>query len=288
MIASHPAPATVTPTDPNGFIDFIKDHLQIETDADLAIRLSVAPPVISKIRGSTLNVGPTLLLRLHEESGIEIKDLKKHLTKPTATNARARAWTRLPSGAHLDLNNPDPHVWTDEDLAIRLARTYRWSGESRWDTPLSVAQHSLTVLAIRKQRSTKRLTQIEMLQELLHDAEEGFLGFDCISPLKPILSAPFKRVSTRLFEAIRTRYALPDWTPESHKLHKTADTIAAASEAVHCAGWSIDEVKNVLEINYDPLEHDPLVSWFQCEPWEPWPSNVAATRFLETLRSLQS
>lgn len=41
-----------------------------------------------------------------------------------------RAWMRLPSGAHLDLIDPDPGAWTDGDLAARLSRTARWGGES--------------------------------------------------------------------------------------------------------------------------------------------------------------
>jgi hypothetical protein len=63
---------------------------------------------------------------------------------------RRRAFVLLRSGLRLDLLNPDPHAWTDEDLAAGLARTLRWDGASRWAHPLSVAQHSLTVLAIRE------------------------------------------------------------------------------------------------------------------------------------------
>ncbi len=59
-----------------------------------------------------------------------------------------RAWILLPSGWRLDLLAPEPTAWTDEDLATGLSRTYRWGGYSAWDLPLSVAQHSLTVLAL--------------------------------------------------------------------------------------------------------------------------------------------
>lgn len=69
------------------------------------------------------------------------------------TQAKARAWVRLPSGRRLDLINPDPGAWLDSDLALRLARTYRWGGESSWPLPLSVAQHSLLVLTLRRQWS---------------------------------------------------------------------------------------------------------------------------------------
>ena len=48
-----------------------------------------------------------------------------------------RAWVRLPSGRRLDLLNPTPFDWTDEDLAIGLARTFRWGGHSTWPQPLT-------------------------------------------------------------------------------------------------------------------------------------------------------
>lgn len=148
-----------------------------------------------------------------------------------------RAWIRLPSGRHLDLINPAPNAWLDSDLAIRLSRTYRWGGESLWPLPLSVAQHSLFVLALRRKQASDALSPVGSLLELLHDAEEGFLGFDCISPLKAVLGQPFQDVSNRLMGAICTRYALPQWQESDYLVHKQADVMAAASEAVHCVGW---------------------------------------------------
>lgn len=201
------------------------------------------------------------------------------------TRGVARAWMRLPSGAHLDLINPSPQAWTDTDLATRLSRTYRWGGESKWPLPLSVAQHSLLVLELRRAAAEEPLDPDAELQELLHDAEEGFLGFDCIAPLKPVLGAGFKTVANRLMDAVARRYSLRRWTPITHKLHKDADHAAAASEAVHCAGWSVGEVRQVLDITAPIIDADPLIERFGGEPWEPWPSHVAAQRFLEALQS---
>lgn len=197
-----------------------------------------------------------------------------------------RAWIRLPSGAALDLINPSPQAWTDEDLATRLARTYRWGGESCWDWPLSVAQHSLLVLALRRRAGPRPLNPQEALMELLHDAEEGFLGFDCISPLKRVLGLPFLEVGNRLLQAVSLRYGLPDWSPPAHRLHKHADRSAAASEAVHCVGWSREEVRDVLRIDDPVLTDDPLVERYGGVPWEPWPSDLAGRRFLDELNAL--
>lgn len=194
-----------------------------------------------------------------------------------------RAWTRLPSGRRLDLANPAPSCWLDSDLAIRLSRTCRWGGESAWPFPLSVAQHSLMVLAVRRQWADHPLTPTEQLMELLHDAEEGFLGFDCISPLKAMLGAPFRDVGNRITQAIFDRYRLPPWSPQSHSLHKKADLTVAASEAVHCIGWTITEVRTVLAMRHAILDTDPLGQAYGGTPWEPWPPAVAARRFLDEL-----
>jgi 5'-deoxynucleotidase YfbR-like HD superfamily hydrolase len=203
------------------------------------------------------------------------------------TVERPRAWIRLPSGAALDLINPRSDAWTDADLASRLARTYRWGGESIWPWPLSVAQHSLLVLALRRDSASHALSAAEARAELLHDAEEGFLGFDCISPLKRVLGLPFQQVADRLMAAIAQRYQLPTWTEASHRAHKLADRIAAASEAVHCTGWSPHEVRDVLGIAESALAADPLQAIYGGQAWEPWPADVAADRFLTELRRLQ-
>ncbi len=208
-------------------------------------------------------------------------------SRETTATERHRAWTRLPSGGRLDLISPDPQAWTDQDLAIRLARTFRWGGESRWATPLSVAQHSLQVLEIARQSACGRLTPAQQLRELLHDAEEGWLGFDCLAPLKPALGAAFRLVSDRLTAAVWERYALPMWNTASYARHKDADEMSAASEAVHSVGWAVEEVRSVLGIEAPILQDDPLAEIYGCEPWRPWAADVAADRFLTALHLLQ-
>jgi hypothetical protein len=83
------------------------------------------------------------------------------------------------------------------------------------------------------------------------------------------------------------RYALPAWTPAEHQKHKQADRIAAASEAVHVAGWSLQEVRGTLKIRSHVLDEDPLAALYGCKPWEPWPPALAADRFLAQLHELQ-
>jgi hypothetical protein len=198
----------------------------------------------------------------------------------------ARAWVRLPSGKRLDLLNPTPFDWEDTDLALGLARTYRWGGHSAWPLPLSVAQHSLLVLALHRRWSQTVPNARTELRELLHDADEGLLGFDCISVIKPFLGEAYRTLTLRLADAIAIRYGLPPWTPLEKKAHKKADRTAAASEAVHVAGWTQEEVRNTLRIPYTPLAADPLCDIYGGKPWEPWAPALAAERFLAELEQL--
>jgi hypothetical protein len=199
---------------------------------------------------------------------------------------QARAWVRLPSGKRLDLLHPTPFDWEDADLALGMARTYRWGGHSAWPLPLSVAQHCLFVLALRRQRFPNARDARADLCELLHDGEEGLLGFDCISVLKPFLGEAFFQLSENLTQVIRIRYALPDWNTKARFAHKRADKIAAASEAMHVVGWTREEVRHTLRIRFEPLEEDPLAKIYACAAWEPWPPQLAAERFLTELKLL--
>ena len=192
-----------------------------------------------------------------------------------------RPYVLLPSGLVIDLAQPDADSWSDTDLATGLSRTFRWGGHSAWPHPLSVAQHSLTVLAIRE-RYNGPLDPGEALYELLHDAEEGLIGFDCIAPLKPFLGAPFAALTRSLTAAIARRYRLPDLSPAQYQLHKAADTLAAACEALHVVRWPKQDISSILKINCTPLTDDPLDTG-PYAPWEPWPSDYAALRWRESL-----
>jgi hypothetical protein len=196
-----------------------------------------------------------------------------------------RAWVLLKSGRRLNLLQPSAGDWEDEDLALGLARTYRWGGHSAWELPLSVAQHSLFVLALRR-RLGPPLDGAEARRELLHDAEEGFLSWDPISPLKPYLGAEFGALTGALTAAIAERYRLPPWTGAAYAQHKRADRLAAASEAFHVVGWSRAEIRDHLEIELEPIGSDPLPPPPGMRPWQPWPASLAAAEFLAALRAL--
>ena len=62
---------------PNRLLDTLIERMHLKNDAELCRVLEVQPPIISKIRRRKLNVGPTILLRMHEKSNIPIRELKE-------------------------------------------------------------------------------------------------------------------------------------------------------------------------------------------------------------------
>jgi hypothetical protein len=61
---------------PNHLLDILRGNMQLRNDAALSRMLEVAPPVISKIRHRRLPVGASLLIRMHEVTGMSIRDLR--------------------------------------------------------------------------------------------------------------------------------------------------------------------------------------------------------------------
>jgi len=62
--------------DPNRLLDALIVMLQLKNDAALSRRLGVSPAIISNIRRGRQPVGASMLVRMHEESGISIKELR--------------------------------------------------------------------------------------------------------------------------------------------------------------------------------------------------------------------
>ncbi|MGZ5857238.1 MAG: hypothetical protein ACXWJK_08360 [Burkholderiaceae bacterium] len=62
--------------DPNKLIDALIKQLALKNDAALSKHLDIEPPVISKVRHRKLRVGAALLIRMHEVSGLSIRELR--------------------------------------------------------------------------------------------------------------------------------------------------------------------------------------------------------------------
>jgi hypothetical protein len=141
-------------------------------------------------------------------------------------------------------------------------------------------------MLLRRAASPVPLAPVVELRELLHDAEEGLLGFDAVSPIKPFLGEGFRALTRRLEQAVFLRYGLPAWTPAEHR--STSAPTAWPPPAKPCT-WRLVGTGSAHDAE-DPaavLAEDPLAAVYGCAPWEPWPPGLAAERFLDALEHLQ-
>ena len=192
----------------------------------------------------------------------------------------ARVWQRFLSGRRLDLANPSPFDFEDTDIALGLSRVARWNGATRGDYAYSVAQHSLDVLAeVRRTTPASRLSLKLELATLLHDACEGLLGMDVITPLKPFLGPKWRQLEDGVQRAVHQRYGLPFPLPaEMTKRIKKADRGLAAAEAVQLVGLTPAEAADPATFGMlEPPVERTLV---------PWPAKKAEYAFLAELRRL--
>jgi hypothetical protein len=73
---THHALSSQESYNPNHLLDILLGKMSLKNDAALSRVLEVAPPVISKIRHRRLPVGASLLIRMHEVTGMSIRDLR--------------------------------------------------------------------------------------------------------------------------------------------------------------------------------------------------------------------
>ncbi|WP_211475120.1 hypothetical protein [Collimonas humicola] len=57
-------------------LDVVLEHGNLKNDAALARALNVAPPVISKVRNGVLPLGSSMLVKLHEYTGMNTLKIK--------------------------------------------------------------------------------------------------------------------------------------------------------------------------------------------------------------------
>jgi uncharacterized protein len=179
------------------------------------------------------------------------------------------------SGRRLDLADPSAFDVEPEDIALGLARQHRWNGQTIGEHGFSVAQHSLFVTDILRRNHPDIAVQWQ-LASLLHDAPE-YVCHDLITPLKNLVGDVFRSLEDNLQRAINLRFALPAVVPPAIKKQiKTADKIAAATEAVRLAGFKLTELRPVLGLTEKPLP----------ETLEAWPAEQARRAFLAELNRL--
>ena len=67
---------TITPG-PARLLDLAIRSLGVKNDRALAVRCHITPPAISKMRTGSLPIGASMLLRLHDETGISLDKLRE-------------------------------------------------------------------------------------------------------------------------------------------------------------------------------------------------------------------
>jgi 5'-deoxynucleotidase YfbR-like HD superfamily hydrolase len=183
------------------------------------------------------------------------------------------------SGRRLDLLDPSPFDVELEDIAHGLARVARWNGQTDGAHIFSVAQHSLLVEALARQK-VPRLDRRARLAVLLHDAPEYVIG-DMISPFKAVIGDSYKAVEARLLAAIHMHFGLPATTStDVQKLVKAADRSAAFYEATRLAGFALTEARKF----FGPPQ--PLSTALERDYLTPWPAGIAEQRYRERVASL--
>ena len=174
-------------------------------------------------------------------------------------------------------------------IRARLARLSPGAArpEGLSTNPQAVRGEMVDVTVCQSRRPTPVKLLVRRVKYLAKGGnDEGLLGFDCITPLKPHLGASYQRLTGLLQAAIAARYDVPAWSQEDYLLHKRADRLAAISEAAHVAGWSLadihEEFGTTTILMDDPLQEVTA----SLQPWEPWPPALAARLFLERLRGI--
>jgi len=181
------------------------------------------------------------------------------------------------SGRRLNLIDPSPLDIEIEDIALGLARNTRWNGQTKGEHGWSVAQHSDLVVDIVRRLQPRADAEVLMAAKL-HDASE-YVTHDLITPLKSVVGNVFKEVEARLMQAVRLRFGLPpELKIKTQRLIKSADIIAAATEAVQLAGFTEEELRTVLDFKEKPLKNIKLT---------PRPVAEAEQNFLNGFRMLE-
>lgn len=185
------------------------------------------------------------------------------------------------SGRRLDILDPSPLDVELSDISHGLARVARWNGQTQGDYPFSVAQHSVLVLEIFRALNPEADARAQ-LYALLHDAPEYVMG-DLISPFKTVMGGNYKDVENRLLAAVHLRFALGAMPPAAlARQIKKADREAAYLEAVHLAGFAVEEARRFFG--------EPSLPAFELDQFErlirPWPTREAHDRFTAAVEEL--
>jgi hypothetical protein len=189
---------------------------------------------------------------------------------PTMDEA-PRTFHRMLSGRRLHLL--DPHTLDLElrDLVIGISRVNRWCGQTIGEVGFNVAHHSCIVEQILIDMVWP-VAPLEVRRwALAHDLAEAIYG-DAVTPVKAVLGQAYRELEERLDRALcgALGFAFP-LREEWRRAVKKADRIAAVTEAVRLANWSLTEARDLVGKGYrGPLWTGPLEPWTEQEARQRW------------------
>lgn len=126
------------------------------------------------------------------------------------------------SGRRIQLDALEPDDINIDDIAHNLTILPRFVGNT--SRPISVAEHSVLVMQLVEENGG---TPLEMLQALLHDATEAYIG-DIPTPVKEAVPELRDFEQDYLWPIIAKRFEIPE---ELEPRVKTADRVAFFIEA---------------------------------------------------------
>ncbi len=183
-----------------------------------------------------------------------------------------RTFQRMLSGRRLHLLDPSPLDLDLKDLVTGISRVNRWCGQTTGEVGFSVAHHSVLVETILGEIVWPAAPLEPRRWALAHDLAEAVYG-DIVTPVKAVLGDAYRELESRLDRALCLAIGFDSGVREEwRKAVKTADKIAAVTEAVRLANWSEAEARELVGMNYrGKLWEGPL---------EPWPEAEARARWI--------
>lgn len=181
------------------------------------------------------------------------------------------------SGQRIDLEHPQLDDFNIDDIAHNLALLPRFCGNT--SRPISVAEHSMLVMEIVEANNGD---PAEMLQALLHDATEAYIG-DIPAPVKQLIPEVRDYEKKVLWPVIAKRF---DLEPELSTRVQKADWVAFFVEAKSlCFANDIEDWSE--HDKYGQIADDWMTAYGALNPKEmPHPGDVSRA-FLNCYHTLQ-
>jgi 5'-deoxynucleotidase YfbR-like HD superfamily hydrolase len=188
-----------------------------------------------------------------------------------------RTFQRMLSGRRLHLLDPSPIDLNLQDLVTGISRVNRWCGQTVGEVGFNVAHHSIVVERILGEMVWPAAPLEPRRWALAHDLAEAVYG-DIVTPVKAVLGEPYRELERRLDGALCRAIGFERGVrAEWRKAVKTADRIAAVTEAVRLANWSEAEARELVGNRYrGKLWDGPLDPWPEAEARARWSARFTA------------